>query len=460
MEASIPAENAPPYWLRFEIDRAVLLYTLVITMLTGVLFGLAPALQAVKQDLHGTLKEGGRGAGGSVGRQRVRSGLVVAEIALALTLLVVTSLLLRSFLKLQNGDVGFSTANILTLRIFLPGDRYEEEGPKVRRVEDVIRRLEALPGIETVAASNTVPLWGGWSEGSLVLQSRPFPSGEEPTLIWTGATAGFFPVLGLSVIRGRPLTEREGTERSAVALVNESFVKKYFPQGEVLGQRFRLQEETAMDWITVIGVVPDIHFFSADSKLIPPLAYLPYPYLATRSNGLMIRTKLDPAQITARVREVIHASDPEMPIYQVFTMEQIRQLNFWEIRVLGGMFLVFGGIALFLAAIGVYGVLSYSVSQRVREIGVRMALGARRGDVLRLVVGQGLVLALIGVGIGLVLAFGAGRVVASLLYDVSPGDPVSFAAIALLLTAVASLASFLPANRAMEVDPLEALRNE
>ncbi len=460
MAASIPAELAPPHWMRFTIDVPVLLYTFAVTVLTGILFGLAPALQAVPQDFHGTLKEGGRGAGGSVRRNRLRSGLVVAEIALALTLLVVTALFLRSFLKLQNGDVGFSTARLLTMSVFLPGAGYEEEGPKVRRVEDLIRRLEALPDVESVAASITIALSGGGSEGSLELQGRPFVRGEEPTLDWTGVSPGFFRVLGVPIVRGRALTEREGMERSAVALVNETFAKQFFPSSEVLGQRFRIQEEREMGWITIVGVVPDFRVFGASSRRTPPVAYLPFPYLALRAVGLTIRTRHDPAQVTSQVRKEIRASDPELPVYRVLTMEQVRQQNFWQYRVLGGMLAVFGGIALFLAAIGVYGVLSYSVSQRVREIGVRMALGAKRSDVLRLVVGQGVSLALAGVGIGLVLAFGAGRVVASALFDVSPSDPVSFAAIAVLLIAVASCASFLPANRATEVDPLEALRNE
>lgn len=459
MNASIPTEDIPPDWMSFRIDTPVVLYTLAATVLTGLLFGLTPALQAVREDLHATLKEGGRGAGGSVRRNRLRSGLVVAEIALALTLLMVTSLFVRSFLKLQTANAGFETAQLLTMRIYLPGARYEEEPPKTRRVDDVIRRLQAVPGIEEVAASNLTPLDGGGSSGGLLLQGRPVPAGEEPTLYWTGITPHFFRTLDLSMLRGRALTDREGMERSPVALVNESFVKRYFPDREVLGQRFRIAEEKDMGWMTIVGVVPDIQNFDMDEEL-SPAAYLPYPYLATRVTGLTIRTRSDPAEVTARVRQAIRASDPELPVYRVFTMEQVRQRGFWEYRFLGGMFSVFGAVALFLAAIGVYGVLSYSVSQRVREIGVRMALGARREDVLRLVVGQGLTLAMTGVGIGLVLAFGAGKIVASVLYDVSPSDPVSFATIALVLTTVSSLASFLPANRAMGVDPLEALRNE
>jgi putative ABC transport system permease protein len=459
MEASIPAEDAPPYWIQFTIDRTVLAFTLGVAVLTGLLFGLAPALQAAKAELNETLKEGGRGSGGSVRRNRLRSGLVVGEVALSLVLLVGASLFVRSFLKLQSASAGFSTANLLTMRIYLPGEPYEKPEPKTRRVEDVVRRLEALPGIEAVGVSNTIPLDGGGSGGSLVLDGRPFPRGEEPSIFWTGVTPHFFRALDVPVLRGRGFTDREGMERSAVALVNETFVKRFFPDTEILGRRFRVQEEAEMGWITIVGVVPDFRDNGFNDDLQPG-AYLPYPYLATRSTGLTIRTALDPAQATARVREEIRASDPELPMYEVYTMEQVRQQGFWEFRFFGGMFSVFGGIALFLAAIGVYGVLSYSVSQRVREIGVRVALGAQRRHVLRLIVGQGLSLALTGVGCGLLGAFAVTRVIRTLLYNVSPTDPVSFGVIAFLLTAVAWLASFLPANRAMAVDPLEALRNE
>jgi len=459
MEASIPAEDAPPYWIRFVIDGPVLLFTLGVAVLTGILFGLAPALQAARADLNATLKEGGRGAGGSVRRNRLRSGLVVGEVALSLILLVGASLFVRSFLKLQNASAGFATASLLTMRIYLPGARYEEPEPKTRRVEDVIRRLESLPGIEAVGVSNTIPLSGGGGFGGLVLDGRPSPRGEEPGIFWTGVTPHFFQAIDVPVLRGRGLSDREGMERSAVALVNETFAKRFFPDAEVLGRRFRVLEETEMGWITIVGVVPDFRVDDIDDEMSPS-AYLPYPYLATRSTGLTIRTALDPVQATAKVREEIRASDPELPVYQVFTMEQVRQQGFWEFRFFGGMFSVFGGIALLLAAIGVYGVLSYSVSQRVREIGIRIALGAQRGHVLRLIVGQGLSLALTGVAFGLLGAFVVTRVIRSLLYDVSPTDPLSFGIIAFLLTAVAWLASFLPANRALEVDPLEALRNE
>jgi len=458
IEASIAAQATLPYWIRFVIDGPVLLFTLGVAVATGILFGLAPALQAARSDLNEALKEGGRGAGGSVRRNRLRSALVVGEIALALVLLVGASLFVRSFLKLQSASAGFDTAHLLTLRFYMPDERYEEPGMKIRRVEDLLRRLEALPGIEAVGASNTVPLDAGGTRGGLVLDRRPFPHGEEPDIFWTGVTSHFFQALGVPVLRGRGFTGREGVEQSAVALVNETFRKKFSPRAEILGQRFRVLESAEMGWITIVGVVPDFRNDDLDSPILPS-AYLPYPYLATRSTGLTIRSALDPAQATAAVRREIRASDPELPIYQVSTMEQVRQQGFWKYRIFGGMFSLFGGIALFLAAIGVYGVLSYSVSQRVREIGVRVALGAQRRHVLWLIVGQGLGLALTGVVIGLLGAFAVTRVIRSLLYDVSPTDPVSFGVIALLLTAVAWLASFLPADRAMGVDPLEALRH-
>jgi putative ABC transport system permease protein len=457
IEASFPAEDMPPYWIEFTIDGSVLLFTVGIAVLTGLLFGLAPALQALKVDLHETLKEGGRGAGGSLRRNRLRAGLVVAEVALSLVLLVGASLFVRSFLELQSAKAGFDTADILTLRIYLPNDLYPEDADKTRRIEDVLRRIEELPGVEAAAASNNIPLSGGGGGGQILLEGRAIAPGEEPGIFYAGVTPHFFKALGVPLLAGRGFTDREGVERSGLAVVNQTFAEKFWPEEEAIGRRFRFKDDP--EWLTIIGVVPTFKNDDIDDD-DQPSAYLPHPYMATPNTGITIRTRYDPLQTAAAARREVRASDANLPVFEVYTMEQVRERGYWEHRLFGGMFSTFGGIALFLAAIGVYGVLSYAVSQRLREIGIRIALGARNGDVVRLVLRQGLSLALAGIGLGLLGAFGVTRVISSILYNVSATDPLSFGGISLLLAGVAALASYLPARRALEADPLEALRNE
>jgi putative ABC transport system permease protein len=463
MEASIPASNQAPYWMQFTVDGPVLFFILTLAVLTGLLFGLAPALQAGQTDLNNTLKEGGRGAGGSVARNRLRSSLVIAEVALALVLLVLAALFSRSFLALQNTDGGLRTGHLMTMRFYLTGEPYKEEGAKVRRVDDVVQRLEAIPGIESVGVSNNIPLSGGGGGDAILIDGKAFERGKEPEIFYAGVTAHFLRTLGVPLLQGRGFTDREGLERSGLAVVNQTLVKKLFPGDEgnnVLGRRFHLKNGEPGEWLSIIGVVRDYSNGDVNDPF-EPSAYLPYPYQPVASNGLTLRTtSAAPAEVTASVRAALRAADANIPLYDVYTLEELRQQGYWEYRLFGGMFSVFGAIALFLAAIGVYGVLSYSVSQRVREIGVRVALGARREDVLRLVVGQGVRLALAGVALGVLLALGATRVIASILYGVTASDPLSFAGIALLLTAVAALASYAPASRAMAIDPLEALRSE
>jgi putative ABC transport system permease protein len=246
-----------------------------------------------------------------------------------------------------------------------------------------------------------------------------------------------------------------------VAVVSEALAKHLWPKANPLGQRFRFVGDTTNHWLTVIGVARDFHYSQLDDREVDPAAYLPYPYhAAARNTGLTIRTAGDPTAVTTAVRREIRASDPALPVFEVATMNKVRENGYWQFRLFGWMFSVFGGIALFLAAIGVYGVIAYGVSQRTHEIGVRVALGARCRDVLRLVVGQGVGLALIGVAVGVVGAFGVTRLIASILFDVSPSDPLSFAGVAVFLTAVAVVASYVPARRAMGVDPIVALRSE
>ena len=464
IELSIPADNQPPYWVKFTIDGPVLIFTLGVAVLTGLLFGLAPALQALKPDLHGTLKEGGRGAGGSLRRNRLRSALVIVQVAFSLVLLISASLFVRSFLKLQQENGGFDGSRILTMRFYMPAGLYEKDEEMTRRVQDVVRRVEAVPGVEAVSASNNIPLSGGGGGGRLLIEGKDFARGEEPNTFYAAVTPHFFQAVGVPLTAGRSFTDQEGFEISKVAVVNQTFVKKMFGGGDPLGRRFRLpdeENEENKDWITVIGVAPDIKNDDIDNDDEPsPSAYISYAYEASRNTGLTIRTRGNPLEVVTGVRQAIRASDPGLPVFDVYTMEQVRQQGFWEFRFFGGMFSVFGAIALFLAAIGLYGVLSYSVSQRVREIGVRVALGAQGGDVMRLILRQGMILALVGIGFGLLFSFGATRVLSSILYNTSPTDPMSFAGISLVLAAIAALASWLPARRALGVDPLEALRSE
>jgi putative ABC transport system permease protein len=460
IEISIPADNPLPFWMKFTIDGTVLLYTFGISLVTGFLFGIAPALQALKADLHETLKEGGRGAGGSLRRNRLRSSLVVAQVALSLALLVSASLFVRSFLKIQGDGGGLRTDHVMTMRIYLPAGRYEKDEEMSRRVEDVVRRLETLPDVEAASASNNIPLSGGGGDGRIAVEGKSFPRGEEPGIFWTGVSPHFLQAVGLKPVQGRNFTDAEGTSRSHVALINQKLASLIWPKQDPVGRRFQLLDEKKMEWISVIGVVPDFKSEGISDDLRPS-AFLPYPYQAagSRNTGLTIRTRSHPLHVVAGARRQIHASDPNLPVFDVYTLEQVRRHGLWEYRFMGGMFTVFGAIALFLAAVGVYGVLSYSVSQRVREIGVRVALGAQEGDVFGLVLRQGLILALFGIGFGLPLAFGASHVVAGTLYDTSPNDPVSFGLISLVLAA-AALASYMPARRALDVDPLDALRGE
>jgi putative ABC transport system permease protein len=328
-------------------------------------------------------------------------------------------------------------------------------------VEDVLRRIEALPGVESAFASLFIPIAGGGGGGNAIVDGRPLPRGEEPSIGFTGVTPHMLKTIGLAVKEGRDFTEGEGMSRTPVAVVNEPLAKKLWPEGSAIGRRFRLRDVEPVEWFTVIGVTPYIQPFDLDSDDPPyPVAYVPYPYGVAANTGLTIRARTDPTSITSAVRGEIRAADAGIPLYSIRTMEEVRTSSFWQYRLFGQMFGIFGAAALFLAAIGVYGVLSFSVSQRTQEMGVRIALGASRQDVRRLVVRQGFWLAVLGIVCGLGGAFGITRVIRTLLYNVTPTDPVSFGGVALFLILIAVAASYVPARRATSVDPIVALRNE
>jgi putative ABC transport system permease protein len=451
--------DAVPYFIHWNLDARSLAYTVVISMGTGLIFGLAPALQSTRSNLQDSLEEGARGATGGR-RAWLRNGLVVAEISMSLVLLIGASLFVRSFLNLQNAVVGFETAPLMTLRFYLPGTAYEPADAKARRVDDIVRRVEGLPGVQAAFASNFVPLGGGGGGGGVIVEGKTVPRGEEPGISFVAATPHLRQTLNVALLSGRDMTQSEETTRTPVALVNQAMAKAMWPTEDPLGRRFRLAGERP-EWFTVIGVVADFRHGQGNStRPVSPAAYVPYSFEPTLNTGLTIRVGDDPARITTSVREQIRQSDPALPVFQAMTMEGLRQRSFWQYRLFGWMFSVFGAVALLLASIGIYGVLSYSVSQRTQEIGVRVALGAERRDVMRLVVGQGAKLAAVGVVLGVLGALGATQGIKTLLYNVTPWDPMSFGGVGLFLTGVALIASYVPARRAMAVDPIIALRNE
>ncbi len=461
INAAIPPGDQEPYYIHWQIDGRALLYAAAVAVVTGLLFGLAPALQTTGTNLQESLKEGARGATGSGRRSRLRNTLVVAEVALSLVLLVTAALFVRSFMALQYVNPGFDVPRLMTMRLYLPGDAYESDVTKRLRLEDVIRRIEALPRVEAAVASNTIPIGGGGAGDGFIAEGRDVPAGEEPNLFYAGVTAHWFRTLGVPILKGRDMTESEASDSAAIAVVNQSFAKKLWGAEDPIGRRFRLRADRGNTWFTVIGLTRDFKIDNIDDKTPNnEAAYLPYLWVPTRNNGITIRVSGDPAQITSAARTVIHASDRGLPVFEVETMDRLRVNSFWQYGLFGSMFTIFGVVALVMALVGVYGVISYGVSQRTHEIGVRMALGARSEDVLRMIVGQGARLAGIGIAVGLLAAFGAGRAIASILFGTSPADPVSFIVIALLLIGTAVLASWVPARRAAAVDPMVALRDQ
>ena len=459
VDRGIPPDSVP-YFIHWSLDARSLAYTVGISILTGIVFGLAPALQAARSNLQESLKEGGRGAAGS-GRARLRSGLVVAEIGMSLVLLVGASLFVRSFLNVQDSSAGFDTSPLMTMRFYLPGSAYDSPEAKARRTEDIVRRVEGLPGVQAAFASNFIPFGSGGSGGTVQVEGRAVEEGQAPRITFIAASPHLRRTLDVALLRGRDLTDSEEFTRTPVALINETMAKQFWPQEDPVGRRFQFQGEGEPEWFTVVGVIGDFRHFQGDSdRPIFPSAYVPYSFDPALNTGLTIRVSGEPSRITSAVRQQIRQADVALPVFSMQTMEKLRQLNFWQFRLFGWMFSVFGAIALLLASIGVYGVLSYSVSQRVQEIGVRVALGAERGDVLKLILGHGMKLAGLGIMLGMIGAAGATQFIESILFNVTPTDPVSFGGVALFLTFVALLASYVPARRAMAVDPIVALRNE
>jgi putative ABC transport system permease protein len=456
MSVSLPIPIPLSFALR--LDGRVLLFTAVVTMIAAVVAGLAPALKATRPNLVNELKSDVAGTQAGGRRWTLRDGLVATQIAVTTVLLVAAGLLTRSLVSAQHVSIGFRTgglAIVSTEMNMLGYDATRSQGFFDRALE----RVRAIPGVESAALAERLPFSINYNRNNVFLPGLQGPDDKGLVLDVARVSPEYFATLGIPIVLGRNFAPTDTPKSPGVVIVNEAMVRKYWPNEDPIGRRFR-PITGSEGWFTVVGVVPDYrHGELADTDPIAPCAYVSLAYGAFANTGLTVRAAGDPASLTTPLREAIRASDSKVAVFQAFTMEEVRARGYWEFFLFGWMFSMFGGVALALAAIGVYGVLSYSVAQRTQEIGVRVALGAGRMDVLRLVVVQGVRLAVTGVVIGAIGSFFT-PIIQSQLFSVSSKDPASFIGVSIFLIAVACVASYVPARRATAVDPLVALRSE
>lgn len=454
---SITPDGAPRMG-EVGLDYRVLTFALGVSALTGLIFGLAPALQASKLDVSGSLKEGGR-TGEGHRRTNARSLLLIGEVALSLMLLVGAGLLIKSFMRLQDVKPGFNPQNVLVTSVALPGAKYKEPPQRAEFFQQLGERLTALPGVQAVGGGINLPL-GASNYGigrAFIPDGRPLTVEESQNASFATITGDFFRALQIPLLAGRAFNDRDAENAPKVVVVNESLAKRHFGSAQgALGKRLTIwrDEQFAREIVGVVGDTKTTRLEAASEAQI----YVPHAQDATWNfMALVIRTAGDPASVAAAVRREVQALDKEQPVYNVRTMKDVVMNSIGTRRVSMLLFSLFAGAALLLAAVGIYGVMAYSVTQRTQEIGIRMALGAQAGDVLRMVVRQGMTLALIGIGVGLAGALGLTRLIANLLFGVNAADPLTFAAISLLLGTVSFLACYLPARRAAKLDPMKAL---
>jgi len=453
--------NLPPTE-EIRVNGTVLLYTLVLSVFTGILFGIMPALQLARTDLHETLKEGGRGNSGDRRGLEIRRGLVVATVALALTLLAGAGLLVKSFARLVGVDPGFKPDHLLTFNISLPRLRYNNDTLQIAALERITSALEAVPGATKVGATSTLPFSGQWSTGSFNVEGYQPPKGTPgPWGDQRVVTPNFLPALGAPLLKGRQFGLEDRADVPRVVIVDQELVNRYWPKEDPIGKRITFNQltDSTIDWLTVVGVVGHTSHEGLDAQRRVQM-YFPLEQVAVNSMSFIIRTPGDPNSLLPTVKAAVRAIDPDLPFSQVSTMEALVEQSTGPRRFSMLLLGLFSLLAVGLASIGLYGVMSYNVTQRSRELGVRLALGAATRDLLGLVLRQGMRLVMIGVGVGLIAALAATRLLRSMLFNVSSTDPVTFIVIALVLLGVSLLAIWIPARRATKVDPIIALRAE
>lgn len=443
-----------------SVNLPVLLFTIALTVVTGVIFGLVPAFEASHFDLSEPLKEAGKNLGGGGRAQRLRSIFVVAQVAMALVLLVGAGLLMKSLSRLQSVDPGFDASNLLTMRVNLPERKYDTDPKLLNFFKQAEDQIKSIPGVTEVGAINTLPFDGPHSGTRLDVEGQPKRSpGQE---LHTGVCvtdANYFQTMRIPLKRGRLFTPQEVFEMRHVVVVNEAFARENFPGQDALGQRVTIYMKEDNQPSEIVGIVGDNKHKGLDAE-VEPMAFWPHAELVYSSMTIVIRSSSNSAGIATAARNVIHQIDPQQPIGQVITMNALMARSVARSRFNSLLLTIFSVVALVMAAVGIYGVMSYSVLQRTHEIGVRMALGAQRADVLKLMLKQGVLLGIAGVAVGLAGSFGLTRVISTLLFDVAATDKTTFAAVAVGLFAITFLASYIPAWRATKVNPLDALRYE
>lgn len=453
---NIPTVEAIP------MDARVFAFSAAATLATAIFFGLIPLLRSSGWNINDALKESGRTGMASRSERRLRNGLVVTEIALSFMLLIGAGLLMRSFLVLSRNDLGFRSDHVLALEVFPSPEQYPSKQPEklLNLLDQSLQNLRTIPGVESVAATNYLPLTGFWNDRQFSIEGRPTPRpGEEPTADNRTATPGYFSTMGIPLLRGRDFTASDKSGSPHVAIVSSSLAHRYWGDTDPIGKRLNLGDEAKPDFWQIVGVVDNVHAFGTAEKphddLYRPFSQVYFPLLS-----FTLRTKGDASQLAAAAKAAIWAVDPQQPFYKVITMDELATESIALRRV--NMLLVgaFSVIALGLAALGIYGVLSYSVTLRTREMGVRSALGATPYNLLQLILGGGVRLIVVGMAIGLAGALSLGRVIASLLFGIAPVDPIVLSASALAVAISALVASYIPARRATRVDPMVALRYE
>jgi putative ABC transport system permease protein len=454
-----------PFWIVFRADYVVFAYVAATCVLTAILFGLAPALQVSKTGSSQVLKESGRGAVGRVRARWFSGGIVVAELALSLVLLAGAGLMVGSFMRLYNMDVGFSTDHLTTLRMRLPNSRYADADARLGFFERLEARLAAVPGVEAVATTTGVPPFDG-GERRLRIDGPTESGGQLPFVSVVTIGPRFYDVLRVPLIRGRVFDSMDGAAGRETVIINERLATEFFHGEDPIGRRVQFAQrdtgpgQAAPRWRTIIGVAPSIRHGSPQDAYLNAVVYVPYREEAPGAVSLIIRSGLAPASVLDTVRLEVQAIDRDQPVFTIQTIDQMLAESRWAQRVFGSSFAIFSGIALVLSSLGLYAVMAYSVTQRTQEIGMRMALGAQARQVIWLILKRGVLQLAIGLTLGLAGALALSRVLRGLLVEISPNDPVTFAAITILLTVVSMAACLLPARQATRIDPLVALRAE